>query len=69
MAADADEEGGEFHLFGNLFLPDPRKHLTSDALEWLLQLKPFIRDLKNRQQGRRPLSTDFSPFKQPQNLN
>lgn len=59
MAADMNKEGGDYHLFGNLFLPDPRKFLSSSLLEKLRHLEPFIKDLGNRQQGRRLLATVF----------
>lgn len=50
---------GGYRLFDCLFSPDPHEVLTSGALKNLQQLEPFIRDLEDRQQGKRLLATDI----------
>lgn len=59
METISDKVGGRYRLFGRLFLPDPHEVLSPGALKNLQQLKPFIRDLEGRQQGKRLLATDI----------
>jgi len=59
MATISDKEGGGYRLFGQLFLPEPHKYLSPSELKKLENFEPFIRDLEDRQKGRRLLAVNF----------
>lgn len=51
MSNPNDAPNYDYHLFGNLWLEDPKDHLDLHALKRLQEFKPLIQELERRRTG------------------